>query len=217
MVSYDGDGDGKQITEKERLSAAAGKINFWWERKFEEKKCEKEWLPVHRLRECRHRSSGHDGAEYCDGMRPRSCQHGQSRTDSRSDRQADRQKERADGSVSRARKGWKDRQRVWWTETGRHWGAVKIALGGQTAGRLIEVNVTADQHILSQLIANIAHFELCFFSTRVDSRTAMCFRSRKRLNPANWLILSFQMGFITMSSALKLALTFITEACTMFS
>lgn len=114
-----GDGDGKQITEKERLSAAAGKINFWWERKFEGKKCEKEWLPVHRLRECRHRSSGHDGAEYCDGMRPRSCQHSQGRTDSRSDRQADRQKERADGSVrKRSRKGWKDRQRVWRTEMG---------------------------------------------------------------------------------------------------
>ncbi|KAA8582091.1 hypothetical protein FQN60_008831, partial [Etheostoma spectabile] len=38
------------------------------------------------------RSSGHDGAEHCDGMRPRSCQHSQGRTDSWMDRQMDRKK-----------------------------------------------------------------------------------------------------------------------------
>lgn len=78
------------------------------------KQCEKEQLPVHRLRECKRRSSGHDGAEHCDGMRPRSCQHSRGRTDSWTDK-TDGQKEGADGTVSRAREGWKDRKiGGWW-------------------------------------------------------------------------------------------------------
>lgn len=66
----------------------------------------KEWLPVHRLRECRRRSSGHDGAEHCDGKRPRSCQHKLGRDRQTAGRTAGRtdveEKKGADGTVKQS-------------------------------------------------------------------------------------------------------------------
>ena len=96
------------MTEKDRLSAAASQgmsqVNFCVEIKYERKKCGKEWLPVHRLRGCRRRSSGHDGEKHSDGMRPRSCQHGQGMAGRWTDGQADGQKEEVDGTVRREEK-----------------------------------------------------------------------------------------------------------------
>ncbi|KAM8833449.1 mitochondrial peptide methionine sulfoxide reductase isoform 3-T3 [Synchiropus picturatus] len=46
----------------------------------------------------------HDGADQCDCMRPRSCQHGLGQTDGRTDRQT----EGADGNVIEVRGGWVD-------------------------------------------------------------------------------------------------------------
>lgn len=72
------------------------------------KKYEREWLPVHRLRECRRRSSGHDGA-----MTEQNTATAWDRGAVNTARagQTVGQKERADGTVSRAREGWTDRQR----------------------------------------------------------------------------------------------------------
>lgn len=47
----------------------------------------KELLPVHRLKERRRRSNGRDGAEHCDSIRLKSCQHSRGRTVRQTDRE----------------------------------------------------------------------------------------------------------------------------------